>query len=77
MLIKEDAMAIIADRIEVDPKILHGKPHVAGTRVPVDIILGLLADGLTPEEIIAQHYPSITKKVVLACLRYNGQQGPI
>lgn len=66
-------MTKIAERIEVAPEVLHGKPHIAGTRVPVDIILGLLADGLTPEEIIKQHYPHITKEDILACVRYAKQ----
>lgn len=63
----------ITDRIEINPKVLHGKPHIAGTRVPVDIILGLLADGLTPEKIIEDHYPHITKEDILACIRYAKQ----
>ena len=63
----------ILDRIEVNPEILHGKPHIAGTRVPVDIILGLLADGLTPEEIIKEHYLHITKEDILACIKYAEQ----
>ena len=66
-------MTEIIDRIEADPAILHGKPHIAGTRVPVDIILGFLGDGLTPEEIIKHHYPHITKEDILACLRYARQ----
>ena len=63
-------MAEIVERIEVTPEVLHGKPHIVGTRVPVDIVLGLLGDGLTPEQIIKQHYPHITKKDILACIRY-------
>jgi len=63
----------IADRIEINPKVLHGKPHIAGTRVPVDIILGLLADGLTVEQVIRDHYPHIKKEDVLACIRYAKQ----
>jgi len=63
----------IADRIEIDPKILHGKSHITGTRIPVDIVLGLLANGLTPEKIIRNHYPHITKKDILACIRYAKQ----
>jgi uncharacterized protein (DUF433 family) len=47
--------------------------HKAGTRVPIDIILGLLGDGLTPEEIIKQHYPHIAKDDILACIRYARQ----
>ena len=66
-------MATIIERIEVTPDILHGKPHIAGTRVPVDIFLGFLGDGLTPEEIIKQHYPHIAKDDILACIRYARQ----
>jgi len=66
-------MAKIIERIEVTPEVLHGKPHIAGTRVPIDIILGLLGDGLTPEEIIKQHYSHITKDDILACIRYARQ----
>ncbi|MCL0048432.1 DUF433 domain-containing protein [Dehalococcoidia bacterium] len=63
----------ISERIEVDPDILHGKPHIAGTRVPVSIILGLLGDGLTPEEIINLHYPQLTREDILACICYAQQ----
>ena len=66
-------MVKIIERIEVDPAILHGKPHISGTRVPVDVILGFLGNGLTPEEIIKQHYPHITKEDILACVRYARQ----
>ena len=63
-------MGIIADRIEVNPEICHGKPVIAGTRVPVHMILGLLAEGLTPEEIIENYYSHITREDILACIRY-------
>jgi len=66
-------MVKIIERIEVTPEVLHGKPHIAGTRVPIDIILGLLGDGLTPEEIVKQHYPHIAKDDILACIRYARQ----
>ena len=63
-------MAKIADRIEVNPNIHHGKPVIAGTRVPVDMILGLLGNGVTSEEIIQDYYNHITKEDILACIRY-------
>lgn len=63
-------MARIADRIEVNPKILHGKPVIAGTRVPVHIILELLGNGVSFEEIIRDYYDHITKEDILACIRY-------
>ncbi|RLE34571.1 antitoxin [Candidatus Acetothermia bacterium] len=63
----------VADRIEVDPNICHGKPRIAGTRIPVETILGLLADGLTPKEIIAKCYPDLPEEGILACIRYAKQ----
>lgn len=38
-------------RITVDPKVMTGKPVIKGTRITVDLILELLAAGMTPEEI--------------------------
>ena len=63
----------IAERIEVDPQVHHGKPVIAGTRVPVHMVLGLLASGLSPEEIIRDYYDHITKEDILACIRYAQQ----
>jgi uncharacterized protein (DUF433 family) len=63
-------MAQIAERIIVDPQLHHGKPVIAGTRVPVHMVLGLLANGLTPEEIMRDYYEHITREDVLACIRY-------
>lgn len=62
--------AKIADRIEVDSQILHGKPVIIGTRIPVHMILGLLSNGLTPEEIIRDYYEHITREDILACILY-------
>jgi len=63
-------MARIADRIEVNPNVHHGKPVIAGTRVPVHMILGLLGNGVSFEEIIQDYYDHITKEDILACIRY-------
>jgi uncharacterized protein (DUF433 family) len=60
----------IADRIEVNPEICLGKPVIQGTRIPVYLILDLLAGGLTVEEITQQWYPQLTREDVLACIRY-------
>jgi len=45
----------IAPRISVDEKIRFGKPVISGTRVPVDLIIGKLAGGMTYEEVIAEY----------------------
>lgn len=61
-------MVEIAPRITVDEKIRFGKPVVRGTRVPVNLILGKLAGGMTMEEIMEEY--EIVKEDVLAVLGY-------
>lgn len=56
------------DRIMIDPKIRHGRPVIKGTRVPVEIILGALAGGMSFEEV-CQDY-DITQDDILAALEY-------
>ena len=58
----------IAPRISVNEKIRFGKPVISGTRVPVDLILGKLAGGMTYEEIMAEY--EITREDILAVLDY-------
>ena len=56
-------------RIIVDPKILVGKPIVKGTRLAVDFILDLLAQGWSQDEIL-RNYPGLTAEDIYACLAY-------
>ncbi len=56
-------------RIVVDHQIMGGVPCVAGTRIPVATIVGLVASGLSTEEIVAE-YPQLTPADVQACLGY-------
>lgn len=60
------------DRIVIEPDVHHGVPCVKGTRVPVAIILGSLADGMGADEIVAQ-YPQLTKDDVAAALSYAAE----
>lgn len=53
-------------------KILGGKPIIKGTRIAVDLILRLLAQGETFDEII-KTYPHLKKDHILACLKYATQ----
>jgi uncharacterized protein (DUF433 family) len=55
-------------RIIINKNILHGKPVIEGTRIPVNIIIGSLAGGMSYDEI-CQDY-DITKDDILACLEY-------
>jgi uncharacterized protein (DUF433 family) len=58
----------IAPRIVVDEKIRFGKPVIKGTRVPIDLILGKLAGGMTYEEVMAEY--DLAKEDILAALDY-------
>ncbi|MFP4172979.1 MAG: DUF433 domain-containing protein [Candidatus Hydrogenedentota bacterium] len=57
------------DRITIDPKVLTGKPVVRGTRIAVEFVVELLAEGWSEQQII-ENYPGLTHEDVLACLRY-------
>jgi uncharacterized protein (DUF433 family) len=58
------------NRIEINPKILMGKPVIKGTRIPVSLILNLLAHNYTIEKII-QFYPNLTRKDIVAAIQYS------
>jgi len=57
------------DHIESSPNVLRGKPRIKGTRIPVSLILGYLASGSTPEQIIAE-FPDLKRENIAACLDY-------
>ncbi len=56
-------------RITVNPAVMVGKPVIAGTRIPVDLIINLLAQGLTIKEIL-EDYPQLKKEDIKAALEY-------
>ncbi len=58
------------ERITVNPKILAGKPIIKGTRIAVEFILDLLANGWTAEKIL-KNYPQLKKQDVTAALEYT------
>jgi len=57
------------DRITVDPHILVGKPVIRSTRLAVEFIIDLLAQGWTEAEIL-RNYPGLTREDIQACLIY-------
>jgi uncharacterized protein (DUF433 family) len=57
------------NRITVNPNILAGKPIIKGTRIPVELILDLLANGWTTETILV-NYPQLKKEDITAVLKY-------
>jgi len=58
------------ERIIVDPRILVGKPVVKGTRLAVEFIVELLAQGWNEKEIL-RNYPGLIREDITACLKYT------
>ena len=59
----------ITDRIEINPKVMMGKPVIRGTRIPVELLLRKLGEGATEEEVLAA-YPRLTAEDIRAALCY-------
>jgi len=58
------------EMISTDPQVMHGQAVLAGTRVPVSVILDCLAAGMTAEQIIAE-YPAVTVAGIRAAAAYG------
>jgi uncharacterized protein (DUF433 family) len=58
------------EMISADPRVMHGQAVIAGTRVPVSVILDCLAAGMATDEITAE-YPSVTASGVRAAAAYG------
>lgn len=56
------------ERIAIDPKIMHGKPVIKGTRVPVDVILGSLIGGMKYEKIEKEY--GVKREDIIAAIEY-------
>jgi uncharacterized protein (DUF433 family) len=57
------------DRITVDPNVMQGQACVRGLRIPVRLVLKLLACGKTPEQILAD-YPELEREDISQCVAY-------
>lgn len=60
------------DRIELNPKVLVGKPVVRGTRLAVELILDMIASGVSEADMLANH-PRLTHDDILACVAYAAE----
>jgi uncharacterized protein (DUF433 family) len=58
--------------ISVDPKVLHGTACLAGTRIPVSVVLDNLAGGMSIDELLVE-YPSLSGEAVAAALAYAAE----
>jgi uncharacterized protein (DUF433 family) len=59
-------------RIVSDPKILFGKPVIAGTRISVELILEELGGGASVDDVV-RAYPHLTREQVLAAVQFAAQ----
>jgi len=67
---KED---ILLKRIEINPKIMLGKPVIKGTRLPVDIIVEKIAYGATHDDL-KKEYPFLKENDIRAALLYAAKR---
>ena len=68
----EDRAMEWRDYISVDPQVMHGVACIAGTRIPVAVVLNNLAGGASVEEILGE-YPSLTRAGIAAALAYAAE----
>lgn len=61
------------DRIVIDPEVHFGKPCVAGTRIPVEVVLELVQEGIAIPEIASRYYPDLDIDDVKACALYAAE----
>jgi uncharacterized protein (DUF433 family) len=62
----------LLERISIDPNICFGKPCIRGHRIWVSLILDLLADGCSMEEILSE-YPGLNEADIRACIAYGAE----
>ena len=62
----------LLERIVSDPAICHGKPCIRDHRIWVSLIVDLLADGMTIDEILEQ-YPGLEPDDIRACMAYAAE----
>ncbi len=62
----------LLERISINPNICFGKPCIRGTRIWVSLILDLLANGLSIEEVL-EEYPHLAPEDILAAIAYGAE----
>ncbi len=59
----------ITDKIEINPKVMLGKPVIRGTRIPVELILRKLSEGAAEADLL-DAYPRLTREDIQAAIGY-------
>jgi uncharacterized protein (DUF433 family) len=58
------------DRINLDPKVMFGKPTIKGSRITVELILRKIAEGMTDQQIV-EHHPHLTMEDIRAAAAFE------
>jgi uncharacterized protein (DUF433 family) len=59
----------VTERIEINPKVMMGKPVIRGTRIPVELILRKISEGANEADLL-EAYPKLTHEDIQASIRY-------
>ena len=59
----------LTDRVEINPRVMLGKPVIRGTRIPVELILRKLSEGASEADLL-DAYPGLTREDIHAAMRY-------
>ena len=60
---------LLTDRVEINPAVMLGKPVIRGTRIPVELIIRKLGEGVTEDDLL-DAYPRLTRDDIQAALLY-------
>lgn len=60
------------ERITVDPQVMGGLPCIRGLRIPVATVVAMVADGMSPDEVVAE-LPDLTREDVAEALHYAAE----
>ena len=64
---------MVHERISVDPKVMFGKPVIKGTRIPVELILRKIAQGMSEAQLV-EHHPHLTVEDIRAAAAFAADQ---
>ncbi|MFZ4777082.1 MAG: DUF433 domain-containing protein [Terrimicrobiaceae bacterium] len=67
-----DMKSNLLSRISINPDVCFGKPCIRGHRIWVSLILDMLANGMSTEEVLSE-YPQLAREDILACIGYGSE----
>ncbi|HHC25686.1 MAG TPA: DUF433 domain-containing protein [Desulfobacterales bacterium] len=62
----------ISEHIDINPEVMLGKPVIMGTRIPVELILRKLGEGIAEHDLL-DAYPKLTREDILAAMTYAAE----